>query len=645
MSILARLAALFLAFAAWPVGAASLAAYARLPAIEAATVSPDGSQLALIVTDGERRTVAVQDLATKAFKARVDFGDVPVQRVRWVGEGHLLVVTAVQFDPGRLGGGLVEWRRAHVLDVAAQTIRPLLDDDANGLHNIARAPEVRTIDGKPAVFVEGLQVVGDRVYIAVYAVDLQTGRSRIVEKALKGSRQWVVGPDGQAVARQVYSDRPQQWTTEVRDQNGWRAVHTATEPAEVASLLGLGRDAGSVIYTHREPDGRRLWREARLDGGAESVIEIPPSHLALTDPQTGRVLGHSGWNGDSYEVRYFDAADDKVMRAVRDVYPAVSASIDSWSNDRRRVVAHFDRPGRSPGYAMFDLAARRAEWLGDEYPGFAEAEVGLQSKVRFKAGDGLELSGYLTRPPGRAQERNLPLIVLPHDRSSGRDTPGYDWIAQALASRGYAVLQVNFRGSRGLGEALYLAGDGEIGRKMQTDLSDGVRALASAGLVDATRVCIVGRSYGGYAALLGAVRASEPYRCAASIGGYFELSWPAAVKPDSEAAKSVARTLGVSGPADPKLADLSPLRQAANARIPVLLLHGQLDTTTPVSRSEAMAAALRKAGKDVEFRIVKGGDRRLTRASAGQETLAALVNFLEKHNPPMGPPLEFVPAR
>lgn len=634
MKLLARLASLCLLLVAWPAGAAPLPAYARLPAIEAVTVSPGGSQLALVVTNGERRTVAIQDLATKAFRARVDFGDVPVQRVRWADEGHLLIVTAVQFNPANLSGGLLEWRRAHVLDVDTQTIRPLLDNAEYGLSNIAGPPEVRTIDGKPTIFVEAPQAVDQRAYIALFKVDLQTGRGRVVEKAIKGSRRWIVGPDGRAVARQVSSEKPRQWTIEVRDRSGWRAVHTAGKPEEIASLVGLGPDGRSVVYKLHRSDGQQMWQEARLDDGADLVIEVPPWASQLVDPQTGRVLGYAGWNGDAFETTYFDAADNKIMQAVRETYPAVSASIASWSNDRRHVAARVDRPGRSPGYAVFDIAGRRAEWLGDEYPELTDADVGLQSKVRFKASDGLDLTGYLTRPPGRAKDHNLPLIVLVHDTSDERDTPGYDWIVQALASRGYAVLQVNFRGSMGLGDALRRAGDGEIGRKMQTDLSDGVRALAAAGLVAPSRVCIVGRGYGGYAALLGAVREGEPYRCAAAIGGFFELSWPAFAKPGSEAASLASRMLGVSGPADPKLTEMSPLHHAAQAHAPVLLIHGQLDTSQPVAKSEAMAAALRKAGKDVEIRIVREGDRRLTRASAGQETLAVLVNFLEKHNPP-----------
>ena len=144
--------------------------------------------------------------------------------------------------------------------------------------------------------------------------------------------------------------------------------------------------------------------------------------------------------------------------------------------------------------------------------------VSKVESVKYKAADGLEITGYLTLPNGR-EAKGLPLIVFPHGGPASRDTLGFDWWAQAMASRGYAVLQVNFRGSDGLGWEFTKAGFGEWGRKMQTDLSDGVRNLTSQGVVDPKRVCIVGGSYGGYAALAGATLQKDVYRCAVSFGG------------------------------------------------------------------------------------------------------------------------------
>ena len=129
--------------------------------------------------------------------------------------------------------------------------------------------------------------------------------------------------------------------------------------------------------------------------------------------------------------------------------------------------------------------------------------------IDYRAADGRTIHAYLTLPLNR-EAKNLPLIVLPHGGPHSRDEPGFDWISQSLASRGYVVLQPQFRGSDGFGYDLLSAGFGEFGRKMQTDLSDGVRALAAQGLIDSRRVCIVGASYGGYAALAGA---TLEYRC------------------------------------------------------------------------------------------------------------------------------------
>lgn len=625
--------------------AAPLEAYGRLPVVGTATVSPDGRLLALIVSDGEQRSVAVQDVATKAFRARVRFGDVPVQAVRWAGNGRILITTHVPFDPRQLTGGLMDWRRVHVFDIQSQTLKPLLGDTASGLNTTLRSPQVRVVEATPHVFVEGFQKVDNRLAVAVYEIDPKTGDSTLVQPALPGVVRWLVDRNGRTVARESYSDRPERRTLSVRDRNGWRTEVVATNRRDAATILGLGPDGNSVVYKRQDGEGRQTWRTVPLDGGpAAPDVVLPAARGALIDPQSGQVLGHEGWDGDTYQIVYFSPADDAVAQKVRDTYPAISTSIASWSEDRNTVVAYVDRPGRSPGHALFDIKNRRAEWLSSDYPELGEGDIGSQSRVRFKASDGLDLVGYVTRPPGKSQAVGLPLIVFPHDGPEDRDTPGFDWMIQAIASRGYAVLQVNYRGSVGQGEPVLKAGEGQIGRKMQSDLSDAVRAVSAAGLADARRVCIVGSGYGGYAAVAGVILETNVYRCAASIGGYFEVNWPkfgAAV--GSEAAAIASRRLGVSGPNDPRLRDLSLLNKAERASAPILLVQGLKDTRllrenedTPEAESPSrdMADALKKAGKPVELTLVKGGDRQLANYAAGMETLKALVNFLEKHNPP-----------
>jgi dipeptidyl aminopeptidase/acylaminoacyl peptidase len=181
-----------------------------------------------------------------------------------------------------------------------------------------------------------------------------------------------------------------------------------------------------------------------------------------------------------------------------------------------------DSATEGPGYALVDLATRKADWLGARYEKVLPEDLAKVQAVRFKAADGLDLSGYLTLPNGKPA-KELPLVVLAHGGPQSRDTPAFDWWSQAIASRGYAVLQVNFRGSDGFGQSFVQAGYGQWGRKMQSDLSDGVRHLAGQGVIDPKRVCIVGASYGGYAALAGATIDTGVYRCAASVAGLSDL--------------------------------------------------------------------------------------------------------------------------
>jgi len=221
----------------------------------------------------------------------------------------------------------------------------------------------------------------------------------------------------------------------------------------------------------------------------------------------------------------------------------------------------------------------------------------------------------------------------------GRDVDGFDWLAHFVASRGYAVLQPNYRGSDGYGRAWEEAGYGGWGiGVMQHDLTDGVAALVAAGIADPQRVCIVGASYGGYAALAGAAFTPELYRCAVSINGVADLRDIHVLYTSRRDFRSAAvtyweRSVGVEGErsARSKLEAASPARHVERVQAAVLLVHGRDDSVVPIGQSRDMERALRAAGKTVQLVELEGEDHWLSDAPTRLQTLAALENFLAEH--------------
>ena len=232
--------------------------------------------------------------------------------------------------------------------------------------------------------------------------------------------------------------------------------------------------------------------------------------------------------------------------------------------------------GKATGAAYFtlDVPTKHATWLVNEYAGIDPDDLGDKQSLHYKAADGTDIPAYLTLPPGAAAAKGLPLIVLVHGGPSARDEPGFDWWAQALASRGYAVLQPQFRGSAGFGGHFLAAGYGEWGKKMQTDVSDGVAYLAQAHTIDPARVAIVGGSYGGYAALAGVTLQHGIYRAAVSLAGPADLrrmldyEQSATGGTRNRTLRHWQRFMGAATPGDPMLATISPLNFAARGRRP-----------------------------------------------------------------------------
>jgi dipeptidyl aminopeptidase/acylaminoacyl peptidase len=320
-------------------------------------------------------------------------------------------------------------------------------------------------------------------------------------------------------------------------------------------------------------------------------------------------------------------------------FPGETVWLSSWSDDRSKIVLKVEGPKSGAAYYLLDRGARRASFLFDEYEGVTPDVINEVRVISYPAADGTVIPAYLTLPRG-VPAKELPLVVFPHGGPEARDDPGFDWWAQGIASLGYAVLQPQFRGSAGLSAGFTSAGFGQWGRKMQTDLSDGVRYLAQNGTVDASKVCIVGASYGGYAAMAGVTLQSGIYRCAVAVAGVSDLRkhlTDVAIAMHSNndfVRRYYLRFLGAKDKSDPVLDEISPASHADKLSAPLLLIHGSIDTVVQPIQSRIMQQAAARAGKSVQLVTLAGEDHNLARGATRLQMLQAMAAFLKANLPP-----------
>jgi dipeptidyl aminopeptidase/acylaminoacyl peptidase len=615
-----------------------LAVYGRLPNIEDAVMSPDGSRMAIIGTNGDQRFLAIRTIEGALLKGVVA-GTAKLRSVTWAGDQHVIVVASQTTAVFGLQGPKREYYSAIDYNVATGKLKPLLQTQKDSMNVILGAPMARTIDGDPTVFLEGVHFTNDVGLDVLFQINLRTGATNMLDSgASEDTDGWLVDAAGKPVAMTAYDNRRGKWQLRLRSDR-WRTVDEAVTPMGSYGISGFGRDGKSVLVWRTTDDNKSVLREYHADGTKEDLAEGAELDGLLHDPGSLILLGGYQLKGDDLRYIFFDKSSQATWNAVVKAFDGDRVTLASWSADRRKVIVIIDSATLGPAYALVNLDTKSASYLGAIHQGLAPEAVSPVRPIKYKAADGLEITGYLVLPKGR-DPKNLPLIVLPHGGPEGRDEPGFDWWSQALASRGYAVLQPNFRGSEGFGWDFIKAGFGEWGKKMQTDLSDGVRDLAKQGTIDPKRVCIVGASYGGYAALAGATLDRGVYRCAVSVAGPSDLSrfLVTNIRNNNDqigaSQRYWLRFLGADGARDPDLAAISPARLADKVDIPVLLIHGKDDTVVRYDQSQAMADALRKAGKPVDFITLEGEDHWLSRGGTRLRMLTETVAFVEKHNPP-----------
>jgi dipeptidyl aminopeptidase/acylaminoacyl peptidase len=534
-----------------------------------------------------------------------------------------------------LTGPRREYYMAFDYNLTTKKLKALLRDGTYTMNTIYGEPEVRTVDGKPVLFLQGVHFADNKGSLCLFAIDLEVDTSRMVEEGTPDTRQWVIGADGNAVAQALWNPTSGRWSLKTKVKGYWRENKAQVALSEPPFVAGLGRDGHSALVEEIR-DGEGVVREVSADGVWSDPLKIQEGEAPIFDPAHHNLIGYDALVGEDQRYTFFDAHDTQVWQAVRKAYANQLVRLVSWSDDRKNIVIEADSPELGPGYALVNLETHHADWIGNRYENLGPNDISPVKTVRFKAQDGTPLGAYLTVPKGK-DAKNLPLIVFPHGGPASRDGPGFNWWAQAMASRGYAVLQVNFRGSNGFGWNFLRAGFGEWGRKMQTDLSDGVRYLAAEGTIDPKRVCIVGASYGGYAAMAGPTLDPGVYRCAVAYAGISDMRsftpWQRDQGGDGTE-RYLLRFLGAEGLRDPTLATISPASHVDKVTVPMLLIHGKDDTVVPMRQSVIMANALRAAGKPVELVQLDSTDHWLSRGDTRLSMLQATVAFLEKNNPP-----------
>lgn len=620
------------------VRAAPVEAYGRLPDLEDVSLSPDGTRLAFVGTVGEQRMVSVVSVADKRPIIVAKTGDTKVRALSWVDDDNLLIVHSVTAKlPAGLVGDKQEFAFAHVLDIHQRQLIQLKPPKGTGTLDVVQGvPVVRkTIEGAK-VFFTAVKVTTRGSSPWLYSFDVGDHMTRLVDVGGQGTRAFMVDRSGEPVAASSWYQGA--WRLRVKIKGDWRDLPEVRGLDAPPLLAGLDDKGQSILFegpTQSPIKGSSAFRALSLEDGVWRTVNYTGVGL-ITDPRSGTALG-SRRESEKYTFSFIDPQMQKAWNAILGAYPGEQVDFVSASDDHKKIIVKVFGPNSGAVFNLVDLTSGSAARIGALYSQISPEEVAPVHAIQYPAADGLMIPAYLTLP--RGIDRDLPLVVLAHGGPEARDEFEFDWMAQALASRGYAVLQPQFRGSGGLSDSLFLAGMGQWGRKMQTDLSDGVRYLAVKGIVDPKRVCIAGASYGGYAALAGVTLDTGVYRCAVDVSGPSDLGRMVQYSASRSADKDSTiaywdRYMQAEARNDPTYAAISPIKHIDKISVPVMIIHGRDDLVVPFQQSQWMVDAIKAAGKRVEFVPLSGEDHWLSRSATRQQMLSSMIKFLETNNPP-----------
>ena len=472
--------------------------------------------------------------------------------------------------------------------------------------------------------------------LGVDRVDLKSFKSSMVEPPKSGVGSYMTDGRGHVRLLEAARTRGEQqdltgkvlFKFRVAGSNDWRDFGTY-DITNDEGYLPLAVEAGSdSLFALRKTNGRMALYRVKLDGsGAASLVgsndAVDIDDVVRLGPGQ-RVIGYT-FADDRRQTVYFDPELASLRDALARATNQPMISFHGASADGQKVIVLAGSDTNAGTFYRFDRATKQLAEISAVRPALTNRTLSPMVPIRIPASDGVQIPAYLTIPAGTSG-KNLPAVVLPHGGPSARDEWGFDWLAQFLAARGYVVVQPNFRGSSGYGDQWLEENGFKSWRTSIGDVNAAAKYLVDQGIADPKRLAILGWSYGGYAALQSAAMQPQLYKATIAIAPVTDLSMFRQEASGFTNYKLVKDYVG-SGP---HLTEGSPLRNADKIAVPVLLVHGDLDTNVSIHQSERMENALRAAGKQVEFLKFDGLDHQLDDSSARTEMLTKVGELLDR---------------
>jgi dipeptidyl aminopeptidase/acylaminoacyl peptidase len=616
-------------------------AYVKRDLFTSLKISPTGEYFAATLPFEDRVALVIMGRDEKKVLGTFQLGrDTAVADFEWVSPDRVVIGAAQKF--GQLAQPLPTGE-LYAMDATGGRVELLVGQSVGG--NLGSRIQRRKAEHIAAFLLDDLRDDDKHVLISVRPftadgftrverMNVYTGTRHVVTRVPVRNASFVT--DNRGVVRFAVgsdTDNLSQLYYREGESADWKLVNHEATTQRVEAPIGFSAD-DRTAYLRVErpagPDALVSWDPA-TGAYTELLRDEQLDPYVLYKPGTKTPVG-AMYDGAKPRLGFFDEASDdaRLYRSLQAAFGDDAALITSSTSDGRLNLVQ-TWSDRNPGdFFLFDSVAKKAEYVVSRAEWFDPANMAEARSIALTARDGLPLLGYLTVPKG-ASGRNMPLVVMPHGGPFYvSDQWGFDGSAQMLADAGYAVLQVNFRGSGGRGRAFQQAGARQWGLAMQDDVTDATRWAIQQGIADPARICIYGASYGAFAAMSGAAREPALYKCAAGFIGVYDLPQ----LHEEETAKHGSMKTWANewiGVDKEVLAANSPTRRAGEIKVPVFLAAGREDETAPVEHTERMERALKAAGVAVETHYYPGEGHGFYKPENNRDYYAKLLAFLSRH--------------